>query len=206
LRIGYLLVRQRQLEALVAERTQQIEQARLILFKQATVDALTGLFNRPAVLERLRLAMQEAARSGIPLGVALLDLDNFKKVNDVFGHLGGDAVLAEAGRRLSASTRGDDQAGRYGGEELLLVLPGLRHDAFERIEALRDGVFHEPFVFEGGLIRMTCSMGVTWMQAGDDVTAMIRRSDAALYVAKHGGRDRVVFDPPQNLSWALVGE
>lgn len=196
LRIGYLLRRQRQLEALVVERTREIEQARLILLKQSTLDALTGLLNRPAILERLRLAIQVAVRDGTPLGVALLDLDHFKKVNDVLGHLGGDAVLVEVGRRLSTSTRDSDQAGRYGGEELLLVLPGLKRDAFERVEALRSAVFTDPVLFEDSTIRISCSMGVTWMQPGDDVTSMIRRADAGLYIAKAEGRDRVVFQPP----------
>jgi diguanylate cyclase (GGDEF)-like protein len=197
LRVRYLLVRQRQLEALVAERTHEIEQARLILLRQATFDDLTGMMNRSAILERLQSAMGDCVPGVMPLGIALLDLDHFKKVNDMFGHLGGDAVLAEVGRRLLANTREGDLAGRYGGEELLLVLPGLKHDAHDRIEALRAVVFAEPFLFEGTTIRMTCSMGVTWMRVEDDITSMIRRADAALYRAKHEGRDRVVFDPPR---------
>ncbi len=194
-RVGYLMVRQRQLEALVRDRTREIEQARLILFKQATYDALTGLLNRSAVLEQLRLAMEQAGSNQTPLVLALLDLDHFKCINDSFGHLAGDAVLGEVGRRLLASTRESDQAGRYGGEEFLLVLPGLRQGTFERMEALREAVFAEPIPFEDGMIRMTCSMGVTWMQAGDDVVSMIRRADALLYAAKRDGRDRIVFDP-----------
>ena len=194
-RVSYLMVRQRQLEVLVRDRTCEIEQARLILFKQATYDALTGLLNRSAVLEQLRLAMEQAMSSQAPLVLALLDLDHFKCINDSFGHLAGDAVLGEVGRRLLAGTRESDQAGRYGGEEFLLVLPGLRQGTFERIEALREAVFGEPIPFEDGMIRMTCSMGVTWMQPGDDVVSMIRRADALLYAAKRNGRDRIVFDP-----------
>ncbi len=194
-RVSYLMVRQRQLEALVRDRTREIEQARTILFKQATYDALTGVLNRSAVLEQLRLAMEQARTNQAPLVLALLDLDYFKRINDSFGHLAGDAVLGEVGRRLLAGTRESDQAGRYGGEEFLLVLPGLRQGTFERIEALRESVFGEPIPFEDGMIRMTCSMGVTWMQPGDDVVSMIRRADALLYAAKRNGRDRIVFDP-----------
>ncbi len=194
-RVSYLMVRQRQLEVLVRDRTREIEQARLILFKQATYDALTGLMNRSAVLEQLRLAMELAVSTQAPLVLALLDLDHFKSINDTRGHLAGDAVLSEVGRRLLAGTRESDQAGRYGGEEFLVLLPGLRHGTFERIEALRASVFAEPIPFEDGVIRMTCSMGVTWMQAGDDVISMIRRADALLYAAKHDGRDRIMFDP-----------
>ena len=194
-RVGYLMVRQRQLEALVRDRTREIEQARLILFKQATYDGLTGLLNRTAVLEQLRLAMERGVSNPPSLALALLDLDHFKSINDGFGHLAGDAVLGELGRRLLAGTRESDQAGRYGGEEFLLVLPGMRQGTFERIEALRETVFAEPIPFDGGMIRMTCSMGVTWMQPGDDVVSMIKRADALLYVAKRDGRNRIVFDP-----------
>ncbi len=196
LRVSYLLVRQRQLEALVAERTREIEQARMILFKQAHFDSLTGLLSRAAVLEKLRVAMERAVLDDTPLAVALLDLDCFKKINDGFGHLGGDAVLSEVGRRLSASIRDEDQIGRYGGEELLLLLPGLRQDAQERIEAMREAVFAQPIPFEDSMIPVTSSIGVTWMRTGDDVTSMIRRADAALYTAKRNGRNNVVFDPP----------
>ena len=195
-RVRYLLRRQHQLEALVHERTREIEQARLILFKQATFDALTGLLNRPATLERLHTAMQRARATAAPLAVALLDLDHFKRVNDHFGHLGGDAVLAEVGRRLLANTREGDDAGRYGGEELLLVLSGMRPGSFERIETLRDAAFSAPVPFEAGAIPITCSMGVTWMLPDEEVTAMIHRADAALYTAKREGRNRIVFDPP----------
>ena len=197
LRMRYLLARQHQLELLVEERTREIEQARVILFKQATSDSLTGLANRSAILDRLQQALAEADRTQSPLAVALLDLDHFKRVNDVFGHLAGDAVLREVGARLAAGMRDRDHAGRYGGEELLLVLPGLRPRSYERLRGLLAAVFTEPFALEQTTIRMTASMGVTWMLPGDDLTAMIRRADAALYAAKRGGRDRFVCDPPQ---------
>ena len=194
-RVGLLLARQRQLQALVEERTREIEQARQILLKQATFDPLTGLLSRGAILEKLERAMAEAARTRSPLGVALLDLDYFKRVNDRFGHLGGDAVLREVGARLSASLRDTDYAGRYGGEELLLVLPAMKRDSFERTQALLVSLFEAPFVLDDQTtVLVTASMGVTWMKPGDEITAMIRRADVALYTAKRTGRDRVVFD------------
>ncbi|WP_428374462.1 diguanylate cyclase domain-containing protein [Lichenicoccus sp.] len=200
LRVSYLLARQRHLEALVAERTREIEQARLILFNQATYDGLTGLLNRAACLESLRQAIAHAGTTGSPLAIALVDLDHFKQVNDRYGHLSGDAVLKEIGHRLSVCIRETDFAGRYGGEELLVVLPGLRVGAFGRVQALRKQVFKEPCPIENGAIALTCSIGMTWLRDGDDVTSMIRRADAALYEAKHRGRDRMVFDPPL-LDW-----
>ena len=196
LRIRILLARQRQLESLVEERTREIEQARLILLKRATFDPLTGLLSRGAALERLEHAMTNASRSRTPLGVALLDLDHFKAINDQFGHLSGDAVLRQCGERLTAALRGTDFAGRYGGEELLVVLPELRPEALERMQTLLADVFTEPFGIDQTTLRVTGSMGVTWMIPDDDLTALIRRADVALYSAKLAGRDRVVFDCP----------
>ncbi len=196
MRERYMLARQRLLEARVAERTREIEQARLILLRQATYDSLTGLLNRAAIMERLRIAMQEANRSGLPLAVALMDLDHFKQINDTHGHLGGDAVLAAVGRRLQAGTRGQDEVGRYGGEEIILLLPGLGPEAHARVETLRRTLFAEPVAFENGTIRISGSVGVTWMHPEDDASALVRRADMALYAAKQAGRNRTVSDPP----------
>ena len=191
-----VLARQRLLEAKVDERTREIEQARLILLRQATYDSLTGLLNRAAVLERLQVAMQEANRSGLPLAVALMDLDHFKQVNDTCGHLGGDAVLAAIGRRLCNGTRGQDEVGRYGGEEIILLLPGLGPEAHDRVEILRRALFAEPVAFEGGTIAVTGSVGITWMRAEDDAGSLVGRADVALYAAKQAGRNRTVAEPP----------
>ncbi len=196
MRERYMLGRQRLLEAKVEERTREIEQARLVLLRQATHDGLTGLLNRAAVMERLRTAMQGAGRSGLPLAVALMDLDHFKQVNDTHGHLGGDAVLAAIGRRLRAGTREQDEVGRYGGEEIILLLPGLGHEAHARLEALRQALFAEPVAFEGGTISVTGSIGLTWMRPDDDVGTVVGRADRALYAAKQAGRNRTVADPP----------
>ncbi len=188
--------RQRLLEARVEERTREIEQARQILLRQATYDSLTGLLNRAAVLERLEVAMQAADRSGLPLAVALMDLDHFKQVNDTHGHLGGDAVLAVVGRRLRAGTREQDEVGRYGGEEIILLLPGFGREAHDRVEALRRTLFAEPVAFEGGTIAITGSIGLTWMRPGDESGTLVGRADKALYAAKQAGRNRTVADPP----------
>ncbi len=188
--------RQRLLEARVEERTREIEQARQILLRQATYDGLTGLLNRAAVMERLGTAMQAADRSGLPLAVALMDLDHFKQVNDTHGHLGGDAVLAAVGRRLRTGTREQDEVGRYGGEEIILLLPGLGREAHDRVEALRRTLFAEPVAFEGGTIAVTGSIGLTWMRPGDESGTLVGRADKALYAAKQAGRDRTVADPP----------
>ena len=196
MRERYMLGRQRLLEARVEERTREIEQARLILLRQATYDSLTGLLNRAAIMERLRIAMQGANRSGLPLAVALMDLDHFKQINDTHGHLGGDAVLAAVGRRLQAATRGQDEVGKYGGEEIILLLPGLGPEAHDRLETLRRTLFDGPVAFENGAIRVSGSIGVAWMHPGDDAGALVRRADMALYAAKQAGRNRTVSDPP----------
>ncbi len=196
MRERYMLARQRLLEAKVEERTREIEQARLILLRQATYDSLTGLLNRAAIMERLRIAMQAANRSGLPLAVALMDLDHFKEINDTRGHLGGDAVLAAVGHRLQAGTRGQDEVGRYGGEEIILLLPGLGPEAHDRVETLRRTLFAEPVAFEGCAIRFSGSIGVTWMRPDDDAGTLVRRADMALYAAKQAGRNCTMFDPP----------
>lgn len=193
-RIGYLMVRQHQLEQLVAERTREIDEARAVLFKQATYDSLTGLLNRRAIMEHLEQMVAGSVSAGTPLAVALLDLDHFKAINDRFGHQGGDAALAEIGRRLTSGTRSSDRAGRYGGEEMLVLLPGLLPDAPERADALRRSLFEYPVMFGDVAIVVRGSMGVSWMRPDDDAAALVGRADLALYEAKRRGRDQAVLD------------
>jgi diguanylate cyclase (GGDEF)-like protein len=200
-----LTVRHRELERLVAERTTQVEAekvalegARRELHIQATHDSLTGLFNHAAILEHLQREVARAARDGEPLGVILADLDNFKNVNDNYGHLCGDDVLRESAARISAAVRGYDLVGRYGGEEFLILFPGWDFQvAPARIEELLDAIRSRPFQIDEGEIRLTCSVGVAMFRPDKDaesVREVLSRADTALYVAKNSGRNTASFE------------
>ncbi len=154
-------------------------------------DALTGLFNRRAILSQLSGTISGARRHGHPLSVAMVDLDEFKAINDVHGHAAGDEVLIAAVRAMRAHLRAEDQLGRLGGEEFLVVLPDTHEGAATRVaEKLREEVAAARV---GGPVpvSVTCSIGVaTW--AGESPELLLRRADEALYAAKDGGRDRVI--------------
>jgi diguanylate cyclase (GGDEF)-like protein len=172
----------------------EIIEAREALRVQATHDALTGVWNRRAILEMLGTELVRSSRDDLPVAVAMADLDHFKRVNDTYGHIAGDAVLREAVSRMRALLRPYDAMGRYGGEEFLVVLPGCTaQDAFRLAERLRIGISQEPMVIPGGTIEVTGSLGVATndMTAALDATALIHVADTALYRAKAGGRNRV---------------
>ena len=172
----------------------EIIEAREALRVQATHDALTGVWNRRAILEMLGTELVRSSRDDLPVAVAMADLDHFKRINDTYGHIAGDAVLREAVSRMRALLRPYDAMGRYGGEEFLVVLPGCTaQDAFRLAERLRIGISQEPMVIPGGTIEVTSSLGVAAndMTAALDATALIQAADTALYRAKAGGRNRV---------------
>jgi two-component system cell cycle response regulator len=160
-------------------------------------DPLTELWNfRYFQLQALR-EVEAATRYGRPLGLLIVDLDHFKRVNDRHGHPVGDQVLAEVGRRIRTSTRLPDIVARYGGEEFVLLLPGTdAAGAVVTAERIRRRVSRLPIVAGGRdalRISVTCSVGVAAYPAhGRSVEELLRRADAALYTAKSAGRDRVV--------------
>jgi diguanylate cyclase (GGDEF)-like protein len=170
----------------------ELKTAQKKLQQQATVDALTGLQNRRAVLDELRKELVRARRTGQPLSVAMVDLDHFKLLNDTRGHLAGDAALKETARRMLKSVRDYDSVGRYGGEEFLIVLPGCDSPSAEALaERLRSAVCQAPMVVDEGTAEVTCSIGVTTSSTDLDVESLIDVADAALYRAKERGRNRV---------------
>jgi diguanylate cyclase (GGDEF)-like protein len=168
--------------------------AREALREQATRDALTWLWNRPAILEILTRELAKAAREGSAVGLIMADLDHFKQINDSCGHVAGDAVLREAARRMQASVRAYDAAGRYGGEEFLVVMPGATSaTAMHLAERLRFAINREPVRLGDRALNITLSLGVTVSAPGRPGApeALIRAADEALYHAKEAGRNRV---------------
>ncbi len=172
----------------------ELVRAREALREQATHDHLTCLWNRAGILDIMERELNRAQREGTPLGLIMADLDHFKRINDTYGHLPGDAVLLEAARRMHSSVRPYDAIGRYGGEEFLIVLPGCdAPDVVNQAERLRVCISAEPIETPEGRIAITLSLGVAAVPKGieADLDSLLRTVDAALYRAKNRGRNRV---------------
>jgi diguanylate cyclase (GGDEF)-like protein len=185
--------------SLVAQAVTALDNAKLhrIVEQQALVDGLTGLSNRRHTEDRLESELARAERFGGPLAIVIADLDDFKAVNDVHGHPVGDTVLRAFARTVSASMREVDVAGRWGGEEFLLVLPGTdgagAAQLAERIRAqVAEGSLLTP---EGAPVRVTASFGVAPYEEGQNLETLVATADAALYEAKRGGKNRVERAP-----------
>lgn len=167
-----------------------IERARLLYL--ATTDGLTGLHLVGHVRLLLDAEISESRRLRSPLSLIMADLDHFKQVNDAGGHLDGDFVLRETAKVLSSSCRTLDIAGRYGGEEFILVLPDTTlAEARVAAERLRAEVARHPFVHEERRYAVTMSLGVAELSEFDTADDLIKRADEALYAAKRSGRNRV---------------
>lgn len=208
-----MIARQNKLEVLVRERTRELEsekteliEAKADLAEQASRDSLTGLLNRGAILRVLEQEMRRSQRERNPFAAVLIDLDHFKDVNDSYGHLIGDEVLREFARRLRESLRPYDHIGRYGGEEFLIVLPGLKDESIGRIEQIHRQMSQEPLLCGEELLQITCSFGVAWFRSEMITTeALLDIADQALYTAKANGRNRVEAAGLPGASGAVAG-
>ena len=165
------------------------------LRNQSIRDSLTGLFNRRYLEETLERELRRSVRHARPLTIIMLDLDHFKTFNDSFGHAAGDVVLQAAGELLHTFLRKEDMACRYGGEEFAIVLPEAPLEfAAQRADELRKAFKNLRTQFKDqSLGVVTVSVGVaSYPEHGSSGTDLLRAADSALYLAKEGGRDRVV--------------
>jgi diguanylate cyclase (GGDEF)-like protein len=156
-------------------------------------DGLTGLYNRAWLADRLPELVQRAREDGTPLSVVMIDLDHFKRFNDTHGHIAGDAALCTAAGVIRAALRPSDFAVRYGGEEMMALLPNTGPSAAVMVAARLCARLREAPVLGDGrpLPHVTGSFGVASLELDQDARALVEAADAALYRAKQAGRDRV---------------
>ncbi|MBN2875173.1 MAG: diguanylate cyclase [Spirochaetales bacterium] len=168
----------------------EVENTRLAAV--ARYDALTGLLNRHSLNARLELELRRASEDGVSLTGMMVDIDRFKSVNDSFGHIVGDDVLRAVGDALRKCLRREDFAGRYGGEEFFIILPGSALEAALPIaERIRTTIAASDVDVAGAKVSVTVSIGVAERKSGDHVTDWVAKADAAMYRAKQLGRNRV---------------
>jgi len=163
----------------------------------ATYDTLTGCLNRQEILETLSREMSRSGREFSSLGILMIDIDYFKKVNDTYGHLTGDIVLKELAHRMKNAIRLYDTIGRYGGEEFLVILPKCgKEETFIVANRMNQCVNEKPVITPSAEITVTISIGITCMIPDPwslDKDAMIQLADTALYQAKNKGRNCVEY-------------
>lgn len=167
------------------------------LYEAATMDSLTGILNRKAFMDRSAGELVFARRNNSFIHIIMIDVDDFKRVNDSWGHQCGDLILKEVARQLNEEKRDSDLLCRYGGEEFLLLMSGISpEDAKKRAEKLRSTIERHIFSWMDTIIPVTISLGLV-SQEGCNVTQineLIAESDRLLYVAKNCGKNQVATD------------
>lgn len=192
------------LVCLLALRTTRELKRVYVLEQEAITDPLMGIFNRRCLDRRLRDEVLRAQRHNLDLGLLMVDIDRFKLVNDTWGHQTGDQVLQHVARHIVASLRQTDLVARYGGEEIVVMLPHTPEtEACEVAQRLREVVENHPLQLKDARgnasnLSVTVSIGCTsFFQNQDTPQSLLQRADQAMYEAKRQGRNRVVCaDPP----------
>ncbi|QDV65720.1 GGDEF domain-containing protein [Crateriforma conspicua] len=165
------------------------------VYQSLTRDALTGTLNKRVLLDSLRREIARSRRDHRPIAIAMMDIDHFKSVNDTHGHLVGDEVLREFGRRLSAECREDDVLARYGGEEFSLLMASTsREESLQITERCRCCIADTPFETAAGALSVSASFGIA-IYCGEEKSSpneLLQIADMRLYDAKRGGRNRVI--------------
>ena len=182
---------------------EEIEELQATLREQAIRDALSGLFNRRFLEETCTRELARAQREGYPVALAMFDLDLFKRINDTYGHAAGDEVIIALARLLQQHARSSDTACRFGGEEFVLLLPGVDLEtAATRVEELRRTFADTVIAFGAFRLRATVSAGVAAYPAhGLSTHELVARADEALYAAKRSGRNRVEYWRDHRPDW-----
>lgn len=183
----YVIYQQLQITRIRRQLTDQIfavdkvESLAQEVYKMALLDPLTGLFNRRYIEQRLEDEIARSQRHGRPLSVILFDLDEFKQVNDTYGHGAGDALLKAFAEKLSKATRGSDASARYGGDEFLVVLPECKPENVQHVLKRLEGIRVE---IEGRVLPIALSAGWAELLSGEAAKELLARADAALYANK----------------------
>ena len=172
---------------------EQLAAANARLIKLVKEDALTGLLNRRTVLEAAELEWARWQRSRKPFSVLLIDIDDFKKINDRFGHVTGDRALKLIADALKGTLRGLDLVGRYGGEEFIVILPETPIEGASVVaEKMLEGIRQLKLIASAQLVPLTGSIGAAAAKDVDkDIDALIHRADIAMYLAKRAGKNAV---------------
>ncbi|SAL39500.1 diguanylate cyclase [Caballeronia udeis] len=192
--VSYL--RERRLHRATRHLANQLQSANALLSAEARHDALTGALSRRYFLDTLRREVDLARSAGVPMSVAIADLDHFKQVNDRFGHATGDRALEHFVRMCEEQLRASDGVGRLGGEEFGLLLPQTTLvDAHMVLERLRKRFNQEHCAYLPDDTTLSVSIGITELSDGDTAENLLKRADLALYAAKSGGRDRSEVRP-----------
>jgi diguanylate cyclase (GGDEF)-like protein len=189
-------IRELQARIRVAERLLLVQDA---LATRSSTDELTGVLNRRGLFERIEREFALISRNGRPLSLIVIDADNFKKVNDTYGHAVGDEVLAALAGRIRLELRPYDDVGRYGGEEFAVLLPACApSDGPSVAERIRRAVCASPIVTSAGPITVTISAGVAGVQPTtvSRIESVVAAADKALYLAKNNGRNRTEYAEP----------
>ncbi|GGX53394.1 GGDEF domain-containing protein [Undibacterium squillarum] len=179
----------------------ELRHARDLALREASTDVLTGISNRRAMMRLLQQRVQESQEVNAPLHIALIDIDHFKAVNDTYGHATGDQVLIHFSRTLQACIRREDACGRVGGEEFLLLLPGLETTQAQQIcERILERLRKSRPLPALPDFRYSASVGLTRLHVHTEVNHLLALADDALYTAKRSGRDRVVLRLPDDVT------
>ena len=176
------------LERLVKERTHEIEML-------SKTDKLTGLWNRCYLDEMMVMEFKRARRYEHDISIIVIDLDHFKSINDNYGHIAGDDVLREVSKRIQKSVRETDFVGRYGGEEMVVILPESTLETAKAVaEQIREKIAEKPIAIQKGSLDVTASLGVSHLgDKHEKFDDLFHEADQALYVSKEGGRNRVTI-------------